>query len=133
MHFLIISERNKITPATAICFWCQQPTNVIVLFGRLGTRTSESPAYGPVGYEPCKACKEIMTENVMLVEFCESPQHVGQYEIQPNIYPTGRHTWITVQQTELLFGESGAKQILEKHMAFFQHETYERLINPASD
>lgn len=133
MHFVKISDKNNITPATKVlCFWCQEPKNVVVLFGQPTTCSAEVTA-GPMDHTPCKACQEKLQSHVWIVEAAHTPQHIGQTSTENGLYPTGRYVQLNEEQVDKLFGSDTAQIILQTRMAYMNFDAYQLLADAASE
>lgn len=132
MASIKLSPKHGVNPSIPVCFWCGEPTNVLVLFGRLPNDREAGMHCGPVDYEPCDKCKGHWEQGVVLIEAGMSPQAENQPEIQKGVYPTGRFLVLKTEAVERIFAPDAAADMLKHRKAYMDFETFGQFV-PAPD
>lgn len=71
MSGIRISPKHGLNPSIAVCFYCGEDKNEIVLPGRMkGDR--EAPRRGVWNHDPCTKCAAFMTQGVICIGVDES-------------------------------------------------------------
>lgn len=126
-----LSQKYGLNPSIKTCFWCEESTNEIVLFGDHYKHNEKAPHQVIMDYEPCEKCQQDFAQGILIVEATEHPTHAGQARLDQG-YPTGRHWIVKPEAIELIFTPEAAQTILTagkcmigqelaKHLGFYEH------------
>lgn len=91
-----ISPKHGLNPSIPVCFWCGQPKNEILLFGKMDKKDSEAPMHICMDYEPCEACSELFKKGIHVIGVTQNipkegsiiPIHAHGEQL---FYPTGAY------------------------------------------
>lgn len=128
MASIRLSPKHGVNPSIPTCFWCGEPTNVLVLFGRLPNDKEAGMHCGPIDYEPCDKCKGNWAQGITLIEADVSPQSENQPEIQKGLYPTGRFLVLNPDAAERIFTPETAADALKHRMCFIDLEVFAKFL-----
>jgi hypothetical protein len=105
-----------VNPTIAVCFWCEQDKNEIVMFG--AAYRGQAPHRMVINYDPCPTCKETFEKGIACIEVSDTPkgdqaplsQDKGQ-----RAYPTGRYAVIKPDAMERIVTNDTARAEIMKH------------------
>ena len=95
---ILLSKKHGVNPSLVICFYCEEETGEIALYGKL-KGDAEAPKHCFNSLEPCDKCKEKYKNDTLVVEF--DKQHKQ---------PTGR--WIAVPKDNVIDEEMKNHQVV---------------------
>ena len=129
---ITLSPKHGVNPSIPTCFWCGQPKNEIVLFGRLPGDREAGMNCGPINYEPCNECQNNMALGITLIEATMCPVHDKQAAMS-GAYPTGRWLVISKEAAQRIFTSDILPDVLKRGKAFMAQDAFGLLLQPAPD
>jgi hypothetical protein len=121
---LTLHPQEGVNPTLGVCFWCGKEDGTIGLLGL--NKGKKARKRSVLTLEPCAACKEVMTQGIVVIEATNYQRDPWQVEVQPGAYPTGR--WAVVKREANLWEavkEPHRTLIMQQGRCFLAPEMYE--------
>ena len=125
-----VSPRHGLNPGIPRCFFCGEPKNELVLFGRL-KNDAEAPKSFIIDYEPCDACKERFKAGVLLIAAGDTPRYPSQPPLGDK-YPTGAYSLVKPDLIRRLCEPEMADSIVKAGHSLIDPSLLENLLKQAA-
>lgn len=118
---ITLSSKHGVNPSIKICAWCGEPTNEVILFGKL-PKDAEAPKYAATDYEPCEKCKAAWEQGVAILEVTakhlDNRPPISKSPDGVELYPTLRYAVIKREAASRLNISENSDRILMEDEAF---------------
>lgn len=127
MSSLRLHPEYGVNPTLDICFWCGEPRGVLMLGFNNNRQASRTVV---INYEPCSACKDKMSQGIVIVEAEETKPGVkpGFPEIQKGLSPTGRWLVMSEQGVRKFVAGDLLDTIMAKKKVLVSPDVFSRLL-----
>ena len=94
---LVLSDKHGMNPTIAVCFFCGQSKDEIILTGRAGEKIAKKaghpdgamPMYSCVDKVPCETCAKYMENGIIVIETEDNPVNREYPERTGNMWVMG--------------------------------------------